>query len=311
MSRFINILSSLSKQPSYTLMRGVARFAALRSLVSKARSIAQTSRTQEFLEDCEKKISDSYFVDLDRADFVHHLNLEGIAFGLTLKPEVVDEIRAWTNQQVCYAYREPSYGFHLEDRAAAEIKLGRPILLAQYFNTTSYCPAIKRLASDPVLNWIAASYLGSLPKFVGADLWWTFPVKALEADRSKHAHVYHRDVDDFRFLKFFFYLTDVISDEGAHMCVVSSHLEPPKTRVGDPWNLRRYSDDEIATTYSPEHIKEICGEAGVGFAENTLCIHKGSTPRKEPRLLLQLQFALFDYDAMHDRRSISNLSRLI
>ena len=40
--------------------------------------------------------------------------------------------------------------------------------------------------------------------------------------------------------------------------------------------------------------------AGTGFAENTLCIHKGSTPRATPRLLLQLQYALFDYGAMND-----------
>lgn len=230
---------------------------------------------------------------------------------MTLRPSVVEEIRAWAASQNCYADREPIHGFGLQDRAAAEVKLAKPILLAQYFNTTTECPAIGRLAQDPVLRWIAASYLGSLPTFVGANLWWTFPVKALEEDRAKHAHVYHQDLDDFRFFKFFFYLTDVVPEEGAHVCVISSHANPPKLQIGDPWNIRRYSDDEISATYPPDLIKEICGGAGVGFAENTLCIHKGSTPTKDARLLLQLQFALFDYGAMHDRRPEANLLSIV
>ena len=77
---------------------------------------------------------------------------------------------------------------------------------------------------------------------------------------------------------------------------------PPLLRRGDRWNLRRYSDAEVQGHYPPEQIVEVCGPAGTGFAENTLCVHKGMTPTRQPRLLLQLQYALFDYGAMHDRR---------
>lgn len=311
MSRLKIVFNSLLRQPSYTLMRGFARFAFLRNIFVNLRGFIQIFKIKIFLEDCQRDFSKSYFTNLDRSDFVQRLRDDGIAFGLTLPPVVVEEIRTWAEVQPCYADREPKQGFRLEDRAAAEAKLGKPILLAQYLNTTTECAAIARLAEDPVLRWIAASYLGSLPTFVGANLWWTFPVKALEEDRTKHAHVYHRDVDDFRFFKFFFYLTDVVSDEGAHVCVVSSHRAPPKLKIGDPWNIRRYGDEEITTTYPAELIKEICGNAGVGFAENTLCLHKGSTPKKEARLLLQLQFALFDYGAMHDRRPESTLSSIV
>ena len=310
-SRMTTLLRSFATQPSYTIMRGAARFSSLRTLVAGTRSAMHGARTQKFIQDCEQTVAESWFADLDRVDFVHRLRDAGIAFGITLPPAVVEEIRAWADQQLCYADREPTCGFKVIDRAAAESKLGKPILLAQYFNAAEDCPAIARLASDPVLRWIAASYLGSLPKFVGANLWWTFPVQALEADREKHAHLYHRDVDDFRFFKFFFYLTAVAAGEGAHVCVLASHQNPPQLRTGDRWNIRRYSDDEIAATYSPDLVTEICGIAGTGFAENTLCIHKGSTPQHEARLLLQLQFALFDYGAMHDRRSSQALARLI
>ena len=79
-------------------------------------------------------------------------------------------------------------------------------------------------------------------------------------------------------------------------------------RLGDRWTIRRYSDSEIARKYSASKILEICGPAGTGFAENTLCIHKGRTPTCENRLLLQLQFSLFDYGVMHDQRDAAALT---
>lgn len=311
LSRMSTILNSLATQPGYTLMRGLARFKSVRELVAGTRSALHGSRLPRLLEDCDRHIADSWFADLDRHDFVRRLRDEGIAFGLTLSPETINEIKDWAEQEPCYADRVPTQGFCLADRAAAEEKLGKPILLAQYFNAATGCPAIGRLVADPVLNWVAASYLGSLPTFVGANLWWTFPVQALEADREKHAHVFHRDVDDFRFFKFFFYLTDVPAGEGAHVCVSASHHQPPQRLAGDRWNIRRYSDDEIKAIYPADRVHEICGPAGIGFAENTLCVHKGSTPRQEARLLLQLQFALFDYGVTDDRRAPQSLAQLV
>jgi hypothetical protein len=199
----------------------------------------------------------------------------------------------------------------LARRSMADSALGKPILVAQYFNSTIACPEIGRLVNDPMLQAIASEYLESVPTFVGANLWWTFPVNALESDREQHAHLFHRDVDDFRFFKFFFYLTDVVAGDGGHVCVIGSHHRPPRFRFGDQWNIRRYTDKEIGDQYPANDIQEICGSAGIGFAENTLCVHKGRTPTTHPRLLLQLQFALFDYGAMHDRRDSENLRQMV
>lgn len=309
--KILNLLKNFKKQPGYTLMRGVGRFKFIRSLVTTTRGVVQKSENIKYQENCKHKFAESYFVDLDRESFLQNLNQNGIAYGLKLPLELVAEIRDWGERKLCFADRDPAIGFKLADHALAEKKLGKPILLAQYLNSTDESSAINRLANDPILRWVASRYLGSLPTFVGANIWWTFPVEALEADRDKHAHVYHRDVDDFRFFKFFFYLTDVEVDEGAHICVEGLHNNPPRLQVGDPWNLRRYTDEEIKANYPTEKIKEICGKAGIGFAENTLCIHKGSTPKHKARLLLQLQFALFDYGAMHDRRAPQTLIQMV
>lgn len=303
MTNLANIVSSMVANPGYTAMRGIARFQALRKAAEMSRRVVSGNKFPRYILDLERRAANSLFADIDQRAFVQELEENGVAFGLKLPGSIVEEINAWARKNVSYADRDVQLGFALNEHADAQSKLKKPILVSQYFNTTSDCDAISRLANDPGLLRIAATYLKSLPTFVGANLWWTFPVDALEADRDKHAHVFHRDVDDFKFFKFFFYLTDVPPGEGAHVCVAGSHRNPPKSKFADPWVLRRYSDPEIENAYPATQIMEICGKAGEGFAENTLCIHKGSTPRTKPRLLLQLQFALFDYGAMHDRRS--------
>lgn len=292
-------------------MRGVARFKMVREFVSYARSVMHKKQLALYRNNCAKRMGDTLFPQLDRVGIVDELRRVGVAFGLKLPAEVVSAINNYAATSVCYADRIPSCGFTLDQRAEAEVSLGKPILVAQYFNTESHCPEIAKLVQDPALQAIACEYLGSVPTFVGANLWWTFPVEALESDRDQHAHLFHRDVDDFRFFKFFFYLTDVAPSDGAHVCVAGSHKQPPQLRLVDRWNIRRYTDQEVEAQYSKDSILEICGVAGEGFAENTLCIHKGRTPTKQPRLLLQLQFALFDYGAMHDFREKKTLRLLM
>lgn len=262
------------------------------------------------MSDCEARITETVFTDVDRVDFARRLREDGIAFGLKLPEDITKAIVEYAHANPCYADRDTHYGFELTKRDAAESALGKPILVAQYFNVANGCSPIDKLLQDPLLQWIAGAYLGSLPTFVGANLWWTFPVDALKEDRDKHAHLFHRDLDDFRFFKFFFYLTDVVQGDGGHVCVVASHRHPPSIRIGDSLNIRRYTDEEVVHYYSSEQIVEITGTAGTGFAENTLCVHKGKTPKQEARLLLQLQYALFDYGAMHDGRSTADLRRI-
>lgn len=309
MSRLSRLATSLREQPAYTMMRGVARFSAVRATVAGSQRLLKQRSTRRFLDQCEARLSDSPFRDVDRAGLVARLRERGVAFGLKLPDEMVREINAFALSKPCFADRLPSRGFHVADRLDAERALGKPVLLAQYFNTIE-CSAVASLCDDPVLQSIACDYLESVPAFVGANLWWTFPVEPLESDRSEHAHLFHRDVDDFRFFKFFFYLTDVAPGEGAHVVVAASHRRPPMARTSDRWNLRRYGDDEIQAQYDAADILEICGAAGTGFAENTLCVHKGRTPSTSPRLLLQLQYALFDYGVAHDRRP-SELLRML
>ncbi|NYT38026.1 hypothetical protein ERD78_14180 [Allopusillimonas soli] len=298
-----HIIRNFRKHPRYTLMRAVARFENVRQLVTGARSRFHAGGTRRLLADCEQRMEKSIFKDADLHRIVADLQQNGVAFGLRLPDAMVEDLCDFARNEPCYAFRNPDAGFYLADRENAEERLNKPILLAQYFNTSARSSAVASLRDDPALLWIAASFLGSIPRFVGANMWWTFPVNASDEDRHKHAHFFHRDVDDFRFFKFFFYLTDVPAGDGGHVCVATSH----NAQELDMKRLRRFSDAEVLESYGTQNVIEISGKAGTGFAENTLCIHKGRTPTDRPRLLLQLQYALFDYGVMNDEKNQRSL----
>lgn len=304
------VLHSLINKPGYTLMRVFARFSSLRLLVPYLRGWISGTRVPSETSAQGLNTESTFFPDVDAEAVIAELETNGVAFGLKLPDEIVGAINRYAEHSICYADRDPAAGFHVNERAQAEEAMGKKVLVAQYFNTTSSCSEITRLSQDPVLIRIAQGFLRSTPTFVGANLWWTFPVDASKEDRDRHAHLFHRDVDDFRFFKFFFYLTDVDAGDGAHICVLGSQGRPPVRSLLDRWNIRRYSDEEVCQQFAPEQIVEICGKSGDGFAEDTWCIHKGQTPVKMPRLLLQLQFSLFDYGAMHDRRDDQLLQKL-
>ena len=305
------VIKSFGSNPGYTAMRGLARFESVRRSVTYFHNIFYSRALKQYLDECEENMKNSLFSGVNKDDFFSDLQQNGLAFGLTLPDEVLDGIIRFAEENEVYADRRPDRGFQYTDRPVAEAKLGKPVLVAQYFNTTESCQQIDQLRKDPLLNWIAGKYLGSPPTFVGANLWWTFPVVASDEDRSLHAHFFHRDADDFRFFKYFFYLTDVKENEGAHVCVPGSVHNPPILKRTDKWQFRRYTDDEIETYYGSDKVLEVTGKAGEGFAEDTLCIHKGSTPLTEPRLLLQLQFALFDYGAMSDDIESGKLHKIV
>ena len=291
-------------------MRVAARFATIRRGVARLVALRHRTAQRAALKAIGRDMTRSVFRAVDLPGMISRLRVDGIATGLQMPRETVDKIMRYAVTAPCYADRMERLGFVVHERALAERALEKPILLAQYFNSTQACAAIDQLSKDPALLRIATEFIGAPARFVGANLWWTFPVQASDEDRDRHAHFFHRDVDDFRFLKFFFYVTDVPQNEGAHVCVRGSHHRPPILRTSDRWKLRRYRDAEIAHTYPEQDVLEICGPAGSGFADITLCVHKGRSPQSQPRLLLQLQYGLFDYGVMHDRRDPHQLARL-
>lgn len=144
---------------------------------------------------------------------------------------------------------------------------------------------IQNLVSDPGLLAIAQSFLGSKPILDMISMWWStsFSKKA----SSEVAQLYHFDMERIKFLKIFFYLTDVDEETGPHCYVRGSNNGFPEAVRKDG----RISDDEIQLSYPPEDILEITGPKGTILAVDTSGFHKGKNLSRDSRLLLQFEFA--------------------
>lgn len=302
-------IKKILKQPGYVLTRAIGRFVFIRTLLNLVRKIKNKKYIEENKLIFQEIKSSSLFYNLNVDKVIRDLELDGISTDINLPAKVVMDIKDWCSTQICYADRSTQKGFDLKDRLAMQDKIGKTILVAQYFNTEQ-CEPINALKNDPVLNQIAKLYLNCNAKCVGTNVWWTFPVVPTDHDKDEQAHMFHHDVDDVKFLKFFFYLTDVDKGDGAHIFVKNSVLNPPKIKITDGWRLRRFSDIEIENFYGPSKILELIGPAGTGFAEDTFGIHKARTPERSSRLLCQIQFSVHDLNAMHDRIDTNYLKNI-
>lgn len=231
------------------------------------------------------------FPDLDPGAIADGLRRDGLYRGLRLPEECLTEILEYARETPCYGNQNYRWGFRIADKAEAERRAGKPFAVAFYANTAD-CPAIRALAADPVLAEAARRYVGPRATVKVTRLWWSFAGDIDEVDRNEHAQRYHFDLDDYRFMKVFFYLTDVDADAGPHVYVRGSHRGKKLSQL---FPMRRFTDAEVEARYPADRIVSIEGKAGDGFAEDTFGIHKGAPPRTRDRLLLQLEYAIHDY----------------
>lgn len=284
----------LTKNPRWLFMRNFGQFDTIRSVM---RTFSK-GPAQSFEAINQKS---SAFENLDVEVAIASLKTDGLFLGINLPLDILEEIIAFAYQTPCYANRDLDSDFYYWDKEQAKAVYPRPILTGHYFNIKSSCPAIKRLVDDPKLLAIAAAYFdGVEPVNVGIKLWWSFVTEGTYFARRRFGQEFHYDMDDYRFLKFFFYLTDVDSESGCHVCVIGSHRRKKLLH-----KLLRCSpnDKELTDYYGDKKLVPIYGDAGFGFAEDTFCFHKAIPPKVRDRLFLVLQFATHDYGMEGDPSS--------
>jgi hypothetical protein len=159
-------------------------------------------------------------------------------------------------------------------------------------------PVVQMLLADRTLLTLAYRYLKALPINDLVAMWWSAPFGSQAS--SEAAQLFHFDLDRIRFLKFFFYLTDVNSNNGPHMYIRSTHEAKPHCFFED----RRFLDDEIAAAFRPEAIVELVGPAGTIIAVDTMGLHKGKALTTGCRLILQFEFTNSLFGAPYERLSL-------
>ena len=277
----------LLRNPQLFWMRKLARFEAIRDWISKF-----YERPNIFSK--IGKYNPSVFQNIKVDEVVAALETDSYKVGINLPQDVIQEIREFAHSTICYGDRDPAVGFYYPEKEQVEASIGKKIRLGSYFGAET-CAAVKKLECDPVLLAIAAKFLGAPPVHMASELWWSFPVSATSFEQLQAAQVFHYDLDDYRFIKFFFYLTDVDLSSGPHVCIRGSHKNKKLSHQLLGVRCASKDDQEIVNSYGAENLVTICGQAGLGFAEDSSCFHKGTLPTEKERLLLQIEFAINDY----------------
>lgn len=152
------------------------------------------------------------------------------------------------------------------------------------------CPHLLDTINSPALLDVVESYLGCRPTVTSLGLRWSFPADEGGTD----VQFFHRDVECWRMLKFFIYLTDVDETAGPHEYVLRSQRGAGRLR------LQPYDDIEVAQQHGA-NVKRVLGRRGTNFIEDTWGIHKGVRPTGKPRLLFDVMYSaspvgIYQYD---------------
>lgn len=157
------------------------------------------------------------------------------------------------------------------------------------------CTDLQQLIFDQSLLAFAQEYLGCKPILDLVAFWWSAPFNG--KGKSAAAQMYHFDLDRIKFIKFFFYLTDVDTETGPHCFVKGSHGKLPNAINRDG----RFEDDQIEKIYGKDNLLELCGKRGSIMAVDTRGFHKGKDLTKDKRLLFQIQFTNSMFGQSYDK----------
>jgi hypothetical protein len=278
----------LTKNPRLFLVRKLARFEVLRNGIHYLfKNKKESEKISQFNHD--------YFENIDLDIINSSLKENGYYSGLNLPQHIVEQILEFAESNICYGNRDPKLYFYLSNKKQAEISNGKQFLVGSYLHNIEKCPAINKMKTEPGLLAIAAKFLEARPVHIASELVWSFPVSTEWIEQLNLAQVFHYDIDDYKFLKFFFYLTNVDMFNGPHVCIRGSHKNKKFLHQLIGLRCANLDDKKIVDYYGDENLVNFYGPAGFGFVEDPFCFHKGTPPTDKARLFLQLEFAINNY----------------
>lgn len=199
--RIPTYLSDLRENPAWLPMFMLARTMPARRLHWRgAKPVRPAQEVQE-----------TVFTGIDRDAVFGALRSDGLFSGLALPQSIHEEIASFAQRTPCFGNFDRRLEFLPAKHAEAEKRFGRPLLSGHFFERILDCNAALTVQRDPLLLDIAAHYLGSQAKLITTRVWWSFPTSSASDAEKNLASLgkYHFDLDDWRMLKFFFYLNPV------------------------------------------------------------------------------------------------------
>lgn len=234
----------------------------------------------------------SGYAGVDVSEEVERLRVEGYALlDGVCPPELAARLFRELEHIPCKDPYRPELGALRGDRLPPEThvaQLEREALIRS--------KDVMDLANHPKLLAIVSQALNAKPTVLVTSWWSSFAGGEPEA-----AELFHRDKDDWRFLKVFIYLTDVDQRSGPHVFVPRSHAH----RGLEFRRQRRYTDEEVSAFYGDGCQRVFLGPAGTTLIENTYGLHKGLPVQEGRRLMLQFTYSLFPLLYAPERPEVS------
>lgn len=226
-----------------------------------------------------------YFGLLDgalRQELLTELRANGYAvLPFRLSDAVVQEMRE-ASLKFDYIVRDP-----FNDSVPAtvsNIDLNKPpacVAISAFAAQVAEAPLFKSLKNDPQIMSLVREYLDSDIEPIGSPLWYSFPT---DEASSEGAQLYHFDLDTPRWLKVFYYLTDVTDETGPHVYVEGSHRPGAKSQELLNRHYDRIPDADMAK-FQKGAVRSVTGPAGTIILGDTRCYHKGLHLRSGTRLI--------------------------
>ena len=222
----------------------------------------------------------------------------------TLQPFVVDDI---VSHLKGYPVHKGPHVFSFDGRLKSFDRARSDYSMVGYRSEHCICtPHVVDIFNDPRLVDLLEAYLGCVPTLYSLNAWWSFPASKPELVYSQY---FHRDIDDWRFVTLFLYLTDVNEQGGPHQLIPNSHTRAGMEkllsraraagRASNGFDLDRSFVSTLGEDYAHEVERllgdmafNIVGPAGTMHLVNTIALHRGLTPINSPRLVMWARYGL-------------------
>lgn len=258
-------MSSITKKIGFHLMRQIRSRSFRNKLIDiQAKRIGQ--------KDIPKGIGKPLNIDVEDLNTKGYLNI-----GQLLSNDEVASIQSEIKDFTCFdPFRKQLGDFNI-------LEAPKQVSVANYKRSDlATLKSILDIANNTNILEVVSSFLGATPTISNINMWWSLSSK----EKAEQAQLFHRDVDDFKFCKLFIYLTDVDMESGPHVYVKGSSVSNSLLKI------RRYNDAEIETAFGKDNITYFTAPKGSSFMVNTYGFHKGLLPKKNNRLLMQIQYSL-------------------
>ena len=170
-----------------------------------------------------------------------------------------------------------------------------------YLQNISELNSVKALIYDKSLHQLVSLYLRAPAQVYTIGSWIQYPLFPHES--TPNTQKWHRDRDDFRFLKLFMNITDVNMSDGPHAFIPFSHDWKNYAKIfrahsivdfllsGKPIFLDNTEFNKLGCLSQPYVWTSGCGNC---FLEDTRGFHRAFTPTKNPRLMFSVTWTVGD-----------------